>query len=63
MTTRQESEPSSKDDKGRGNWSGKLDFMLSTLGYSLGLGSVWRFPYRAYENGGGKCCFESLFNS
>lgn len=39
----------------RAEWSGKLQFFLSIIGYSVGLGNIWRFPYLCQQNGGGKC--------
>lgn len=34
-------------------WSSRLGFILATIGSAVGLGNIWRFPYRVGVNGGG----------
>ena len=37
----------------RSTFSGKIGFVLSAAGASVGLGNIWRFPYLAAKYGGG----------
>jgi len=37
----------------RGNWGGKLGFILAAAGSAIGLGNIWKFPYITGIHGGG----------
>jgi len=40
------------NDNSRGYWNSRLGFILAAAGSAIGLGNIWRFPYKVGENGG-----------
>lgn len=42
------------ESDGRPAWNNKLEYILAQVGFSVGLGNVWRFPYLCQKNGGGE---------
>ncbi len=43
----------SKTMKEREQWGSRFGFIMAAVGSAIGLGNIWRFPYQAYDNGGG----------
>lgn len=39
--------------RAREHWTGRVGFILATVGSAVGLGSIWKFPYELGANGGG----------
>ncbi|XP_050305970.1 sodium-dependent nutrient amino acid transporter 1-like [Anthonomus grandis grandis] len=37
----------------RASWDKPIEFLMSCIAMNVGLGNIWRFPFVAYENGGG----------
>ena len=55
--TESDSGKSVASEDARGTWGGQFEFVLSVVGYTVGLGNIWRFPYLCFRNGGGKSVF------
>ena len=41
----------------RMQWNNPIQFFMTILGFCVGLGNIWRFPYLCQKNGGGKMYF------
>lgn len=45
----------------RPQWGTRAGFIFAAVGSAIGLGNIWRFPYVAYDNGGGAFFLPYLF--
>ena len=37
---------------GRPRWKNRFFFVISTVGATIGIGNIWKFPYLTFKHGG-----------
>ncbi|EDW91586.2 sodium-dependent nutrient amino acid transporter 1 isoform X1 [Drosophila yakuba] len=53
ISTKSEKPAEKPVEKPAEQWGNGLEFLFSCISLSVGLGNIWRFPYIAFQNGGG----------
>lgn len=53
MATNTKKDNTMSGNKPKEQWGNEIEFLFSCISLSVGLGNIWRFPYIAFQNGGG----------
>ena len=49
-------------DDNRVTWDSPVQFFFTVLGFCVGHGNIWRFPYLCQPNGGGELVLVGCYN-
>ncbi|XP_059523351.1 orphan sodium- and chloride-dependent neurotransmitter transporter NTT5-like [Myotis daubentonii] len=53
LEAKDKDEPKDELATDRPSWANKVEYLMAQVGYSVGLSTIWRFPYLCLHNGGG----------
>ncbi|KAM9632793.1 orphan sodium- and chloride-dependent neurotransmitter transporter NTT5-like [Trichechus inunguis] len=53
LETMDKQEPKDTAPTERPSWASKMEYLMAQVGFSVGLSTIWRFPFLCYRNGGG----------
>ena len=53
LDKKDDSDDEEQEVRERDTWTNKYSYLLTLIGYAVGFGNLWRFPYRLQTYGGG----------
>lgn len=53
LETTDKDEPKDEAPTDRPSWASKTEYLLAQVGFSVGLNTIWSFPYLCFHNGSG----------
>nr|XP_031314939.1 orphan sodium- and chloride-dependent neurotransmitter transporter NTT5-like isoform X1 [Camelus dromedarius] len=61
LETVDKDEPKDEAPHDQSSWANKIEYLLAQVDFSVGLSTIWRFPYLCFHNGGGSFLIIYIF--